>query len=313
MRVELTPALLELDAHAEEVILLLHHFRKGRHEWAVTPLLVEVAESFIDRHLPHRGSIYKQLLRKAAQQYAYRTTADPPIEQVSPEDVEDLVEDLNRPAVLVVESNDSDRRFIRGVAKILGAVDILQAIENQWLIIGHGGGGDTCRRAREEYESFRRVKRAAALLDSDRWAPGTPEKNAHRVQELRALGIKIHVLALREAENYVPNKTLRAVRPHRESSVRLGHLRRLTPDQRGYFDMKHGFKKTQGVPEQQQQLFADAASDVLDGLSEGFGQDLLKVFESTADRLTEADLARDVGEAVPGELRGLVAMLREIL
>ncbi|MDX3107439.1 hypothetical protein [Nonomuraea angiospora] len=313
MRVELTAAVLKTDVHAEDVIVLLRHFRKGRHEWAVTPLLVDVAESFIDRHVPQRESAYKQLIRKAAQQYAYRTTADPPAERISPEDIEDIVEDLNRPAVLVVESNDSDKLFIRAVAKALGALDIIDAIDNDWLAVGHGGGGDTHRRAREEHESFRRIKRAAALFDSDRWAPGTPEKNAHRIQELRMLGIKIHVLTLREAENYIPNRVLRAVKPYRESSVRLSHLRELTLDQRGHYDMKHGFKKTRGIPEQQQQLFAGAPPDALNGLDQGFGQALLQVFESMADRLTEADFARDVGEAVPDELRGLVAMLREIL
>jgi hypothetical protein len=151
------------------------------------------------------------------------------------------------------------------------------------------------------------------LFDSDRWAPGTPEKNLHRIEELRALGVKIHVLTLREAENYIPNRVLRAVKPHRESSVRLAHLKRLTLDQRGHFDMKHGFKKTRGVPEQQQQLFASAPPDALHGLDEGFGQDLLKIFESMAERLTETDFVQDVGEAVPYELRGLLAMLREIL
>lgn len=211
-----------------------------------------------------------------------------------------------------MENDRSDKSFVKAVARIFKAQDILEAIDKRWLELGHGGGGDTYRRAQEEHDSFRRVKRAAALLDSDRLAPGTPEKNAHRIAELRALGVRIHVLTLREADNYVPNRVLHAERPFRLSSARLDHLKKLDHDQRGHFDMKHGFKKTNGVPEQQRELFAFVDSKTINGLQDGFGQGLLTAFESMSDRLTDADLARDIGEDVPGELRGLLAMLREI-
>lgn len=315
MRVELTVAVLEMEEPTDEISTLLGHFNKSRHSWVIAPQLVRVADSFIERNMaPPRVPAYKQLARKAAkQQHAYRTSAAPQPVRIHPEDLKEHVEDLDRPAVLVVENDGSDRCFVKAVAKIFGASDILDAIEKRWLELGHGGGGDTYRRAQEEHGSFRRIKRVAALLDSDRWVPGTPVKNARRVAELRELGLRVHVLTLREAENYVPNKVLRAVRPFRTSSARLDHLKKLDHDQRGHFDMKHGFKRTNGVPAQQRDLFAEVDARTIAGLEDGFGQSLLPAFEAMSDRLTDADLARDVGEAVPDELRGLLAMLREIL
>lgn len=315
MRVELTVAVLEMDEPADEISTLLGHFNKRRHSWVVDPRLVTAIDAFIERNMaPPRVPVYKQLARNAAkQQLAYRARAAPQPVQISPEDLKEHVDDLDRPAVLVVENDGSDRSFVKAIAKIFKATDILEALDKRWLEIGHGGGGDIYRRAREEHESFRRVKRAAALLDSDRWTPGTAEKNAHHIAKLRALGLRLHVLTLREAENYVPNKVLHAVKPVRTSSTRLGHLKKFDHAQRGHFDMKHGFRKTNGVPTQQRELYAQVDSRTIDGLENGFGQSLLPAFESMADRLTEADLARDVGEAVPDELRALLAMLREIL
>ncbi|MEV5826057.1 hypothetical protein AB0L25_10810 [Spirillospora sp. NPDC052242] len=315
MRVELTAAALEMDEPADEISTLLGHFNKKRHLWVIAPLHVKAAESFVERHMaPPRVPAYKQLVRKASQQqHAYSTPATPAPVRVSPEDFKEHVEDLDRPAVLVVENDGSDKSFVKAIAKVFGASDILEAIDKRWLELGHGGGTDIYRRAREEHDSFHRVKRAAALLDSDRWTPGTPEKNRHIIAELRALGLRVHVLTLREAENYVPNRVLQAVRPFRTSSARLDHLKKLDHDQRGHFDMKHGFRRTNGVPEKQRELFAGADPRTVAGLEDGFGRDLLTAFESMADRLTGADLARDVGEAVPDELRNLLAMLREIL
>ncbi|MEV4251557.1 hypothetical protein AB0J52_00150 [Spirillospora sp. NPDC049652] len=315
MRVELTAAVLEADEHAEEVLTLLSFFMNGRHAWVVSPGLTTTVTSFIERHMTEqRAPTYKQLMMKAAtQQRAYRPSATPDPVRISPEDVRDHVDDLGRPAVLVVENNRSDAMFVRAVAKMFAARDILKALEDRRLVIEHGGGGDTYRRAREEHESFRRCPRAATLLDSDRWAPGTPEKNAPRIAELRKLGVRIHVLTLREAENYAPNRVLHAVKPIHLSSARLVHLKKLDHGQRGHFDMKHGFKKTRGLPKQQQRLFAGTPTRVIKGLDDGFGENILKVFESMADRLSETDLTRDVGEEVPDELRGLLAMLREIL
>lgn len=316
MRVELTAAVLEMDEPADEISTLLSHFNKNRHSWVIAPQHVKAAESFIERNMaPRRVPTYKKLASMAAkQQHAYRTATAPQPVRITPEDLKEHVEDLDRPAVLVVENDGSDKCFVKAVAKIFGASDILEALDKRWLELGHGGGGDIYRRAREEHGSFRRVRRAAALLDSDRLAPGTPEKNAHRIAELRALGLRVHVLTLREAENYVPNKVLHAVKPIRKSMARLGHLKKLDHAQRGHFDMKYGFMKTNGVPERQRDLFADVDPRTIARLSDGgFGQNLLPAFESMADRLTDTDLSRDVGEAVPDELRALLAMLRDIL
>jgi hypothetical protein len=272
-------------------------------------------EEYLDRHLPLLANSYKELARQSAvQSTAYLAGGAMSVVKVSPDNLDDHVEDLGLPAVVVVENDASDGCFLRAIAHVFGGQDILRAIERHWLIVGHGGGGDTYRRAEEEHKKFRRLRRVAVLFDSDRMAPGDLEKNKNRIDELRKRGIYVHVLQLREAENYLPNKLLRSTRPHRESSIRIKLLKQLSYDQRGHFDMKYGFGKTGGIPASQEKLFGNLSDRTIAGLMDGFGKDVIKLLaEAPARTLTEVDFENDVGAGVPDELRSIIKLLQKIV
>lgn len=313
MRVELTGAVLETDAHAEEILRLLQHFKVGRHEWTVNPLVTDTIAAYIERNVPKLAPGYLALMEEAAEEYAYTTPGDPSPVRISPEDVEDHVEDLGRPAVVMVENDATDGGFIRAIALVFEDADILKAIDRDWLVIDHGGGGgDTIRRARDKRARFRRLTRVAVLLDSDRMAPDEPSKHEPAVEDLRARGIRVHVLGLRESENYIPDKCLRKLPSQQPAATTANALARLSKEQRGHYDMKSGFKRGK-VSRPQRSLFGDLAPQVLRDLAGGFGPKTINCLMDHAHLLTEEDFRADVGAGVPDELRGLLAMLREIL
>ncbi|RCG31382.1 hypothetical protein DQ384_11790 [Sphaerisporangium album] len=126
--------------------------------------------------------------------------------------------------------------------------------------------------------------------------------------------MKVHVLELREAENYIPNRLLQAKKPYREASQRLKFFKKLTKEQRGHFDMKLGFGKSGEVPENQKSLFDGLPDKVVSGLKQGFGADVIKLFQDVAaHRITEADFDRDLGSDAATELRSILTLLRQIV
>ncbi|GGV44134.1 hypothetical protein GCM10010182_80800 [Actinomadura cremea] len=313
MRVELTTAVLETDAHAEEILRLLHHFKQGRHEWSVNPLLTDTIESFIERNVPKLAPRYLALMDKAAEQYAYTPPGDAAAVRVSPEDVEDHVEDLGRSAVVMVENDATDGGFIKAVALVLKDAALLEALDREWLVIDHGGGcGDTIRRAKDKHGRFRRLTRVAVLLDSDRVTPDDPPQQEPAIGDLRARGIKVHVLRLRESENYIPDKCLRKLPSQQTAPTTANALAQLSKTQRGHYDMKKGFQKGK-VSMPQRPLFGGLSPQLVRDLTGGFGPKTINCLVDHAHLLSEEDFRSDVGETVPDELRDLLAMLREIL
>jgi hypothetical protein len=121
------------------------------------------------------------------------------------------------------------------------------------------------------------------------------------------------VLELREAENYVPNQVLQAACALQQlDGSRVEALTTFDANQRGYFDMKKGFKKRK-VIRPQRSLFQDIAPAVIIELEHGFGDKLLKLLAEHAGDLTEDDFRVDVGPKVPEEMRAFLVMLRKIV
>jgi len=313
MRVELTTAVFDADEHVEDVLTLLKRFAAGRHRWVVEPTQVKAVESFLDRHYPTLAASYKDLARQSARQRAYSTPGAPAPLRVSADDFADYMADLERPAVVMVENDASDGGFIKAIACVFKDGVIVTAIENEWLVIDHGGGtAGLFRRASDKHSRFRRVSRVAVVLDSDRRLPGDPPDKHADIERLRADGIKVHVLRLREIENYIPDKVLRELPRQVKPLPKVAALGRLTKEQRGHYDMKSGFKNGV-VPPEQRPLYDGVPQDVINDLADGFGRKVIETFLEHAAELTEEDFRTDVGPDAPEELRAMLEMLREIV
>lgn len=136
-----------------------------------------------------------------------------------------------------------------------------------------------------------------------------------RADRLARVGVVVHVLALREAENYVPNRVLQSIGRPRDASRKLDLLKKLKLQQRGYFDMKNGFEFSGGSPKiatAQLTLFDGLDQRVAVGLCGGFGKDLLKRMENARDNLTERDFA-SLGADVVAELCTLLVKFARVI
>ncbi|MEV6154300.1 hypothetical protein AB0L53_28515 [Nonomuraea sp. NPDC052129] len=318
MRVEFHPEIFTRADQILEIHELIQLFLRVQHEWHIKPQDVESAVAFFGRHFPTLAPVYADLALKASVAQAWQAAGVAPL-QVSHTTIRDDVCDLRQPAVLLVEDEFSDRCFLLAICRVFDGEDVAEAAARQHLDIRHGGGKDRAgKQASDALTRFRRTPRVALLLDSDRLAPGQVTRCHKVADEVRALGAHVHVLELREAENYAPNRVLAMVRPHHETSKKIKALKSLTPKQRGHFDMKKGFPGGRDgepqVPRGHGSLYDGVPDRTIELLRPGFGAGLTELMMRAAagGRLAESDFA-GLGAEVVSELRELLSKLRKII
>ncbi|MEV6035813.1 hypothetical protein AB0L65_31970 [Nonomuraea sp. NPDC052116] len=318
MRVELHSQLFAGSDHVSEIHELIQLFLRRQHEWVIDPRHAESAADFFGRHFPTLAPGYSDLAVKASVAQAWRATGEDAL-FISAATIRDDVCDLRQPAILLVEDEFSDRCFLLAICHVLDGADVSEAVERQHLDIRHGGGKDRAgKQAAEAAGRFKRTPRVALLLDSDRLAPGQTTRCHKIANEVHMLGVQVHVLELREAENYAPNRVLATVRPYHETSKKIAALKSFDAAQRGYFDMKKGFHgrggRGAGVPAGHAGLYDGVSERTINVLRTGFGDGLteLMLHNAAGRRLTEPDFA-GLGAGVAAELRELLGKLRKVI
>jgi hypothetical protein len=296
-----------------DLLALVRCFVQERHEWVTDPMVVLAVQEFLPKQLPALADTYIALAREAAVARAWTGTSQAgDVVRVRRVDLGDYAADLCQPAVLVVEDQDSDGSFLRAVVHAFNAERVETALVRNWLEIHHGGGSGSLVKVAEVVAGrYRRLVRVVALLDSDRMIPRQRTPNHDKAERLHKAGVVVHVLALREAENYVPHRVLKEVGRVSDASRKLALLRQLTPEQRGHLDMKVGFGRADQPPTihaEQAELFGPLEQQVLLGLRGGFGKDLLKRMEQNKATLTEQDFV-SLGPEVAADLRALLVAL----
>jgi hypothetical protein len=315
MRVDISADVFVTATSLRPILNLLHCFATGRHDWSTSPLVVNAARGYLRIEAPGMAATIANLGQKAIVNAAWQTPISTNIVHVKSDNLIDMVEDLCRSAVVVVEDQENDGRFIRALAYVFGITRIIDAIEKGWLVVRHSGGERLLLVAQHERRAFRRQVRIAALLDSDRLVPSARTKNHDKADQLAALGLVVHVLELREAENYVPNRVLAAAGRASEMSSKLTELKRMSDVQRGHFDMKHGFGPVNGEPivkDEQSALFTGLDNRTLRTLRGGFGRHLLSLLEAESKRLKAKDFA-GVGLGVEFELRKILVKIESVI
>lgn len=311
MRVELARDVFGDADTLIDLVHLLRCFTDGRHDWVAEPEVIELARDYIVAHAPSLRATVELARKGTVAAQAWTPTAElPALVQIQANELREHADDLCQPAVLVVENRDGDGSFLRTLAVVFGAGRILRALDERWLIIRHGGGSTTTREATEAVQGFRRRVRVAVVLDSDRLVPGAEAKYQTEAAELRKRRAVVHILELREAENYLPDKVLDSLVKQPATHKALDALKTLTSEQRGYFDMKHGFGK--GVPAEQAVLFAGIDESRRDDLKVGFGRVLLKHLYEMRTEITENDFA-SLGDQVTDEIRVLLGKIASVV
>lgn len=316
MRVELAPEVFHTPDSLMDLLQLIRCFTAGRHDWVAEPAVIDLAYSYFTKQAPSIASVTSDLATKgtvAAQAWT------PSVEQtrvvkVDARDLRSYTEDLSRPAILVVEDQESDGFFVSAVAKVFGFDRVETALRRGWLEIQHGGGsGGVPKVTMIAVQRFSVCTRVAALLDSDRFVPGTHTRSHDKAKELSTSDVVVHVLELREAENYVPNKVLAASASQKDAHKKLNALKQLTSDQRGYLDMKRGFPPQGGAFHSEHgDLYQGLDARVLSVLCGGFGASLLKRLYEMRDHLRERDF-ESAGPGVVHELRVLLGKIASVI
>jgi hypothetical protein len=315
VRVELAPEVFQVPDALTDLLRLLRYFADGRHDWVADPVVIDLAHGYFVAQAPNIASVCADLATKgtvAAQAWT-ASNEQTRIVRVEARTLSSYTEDLARPAVLVVEDQESDGFFITTVAKVFGFDRVQTALSRHWLEIRHGGGsGGVAKVAMAEVSRFSLCIRVAALLDSDRFVPGDRTRSHDKADQLSAAGVLVQVLELREAENYVPNRVLAGCGKPREADKKLSALKRLTPDQRGHFDMKKGFAVGGTVRAEQTGLYQGLDTRDLVALRGGFGTDLLRRLDEMSTHLTEHDFD-SIGPRVVQELRALLGKIASVI
>lgn len=311
MRVDLAEDVFGAAEALPDLLVLLRCFAEGRHDWVAGPEVIAAAQRYLSEHAPRLAATSAGLARKGTVASAWRGGRDRSSRvRVGPGDLADHAADLCRPAVLVVEDHESDGCFVRALAEVFRAQRLRHALSEGWLEIVHGGGSRLVTVAESAAARYRRRVRAAALLDSDRLLPGQRTGSHRKAEQLVRAGVAVHVLELREAENYVPTRVLGLPSRSGDHSRKARLLGRLSPEQRGHYDMKRGFGSA--VPVEQAILFGRLDSGTVIGLRGGFGKDLLRRLADVCADLTERDFA-SLGPEVATELRTLLATFTSVI
>jgi hypothetical protein len=295
------------------IMMLMHGFTQGRHDWVELDIgCLEQAELYFSAHTTTYAPMAVELARKGSVAAAWTADAGTRIE-VSRDDLEHVTEDLSRPAVLVVENLKADGGFVKAICRAFGDQRILDALDKRWLEIASGGGSTTSMVAQNCAANFRVHVRVVTLLDSDSLFPQHRTASHDKADTLEEYGAKTHVLTLREAENYIPNRRLAMLGRPSATRSRLDALKRLSLEQRGYYDMKNGFAsdhKQGSLPEARNELYANVPEPVRRANHDGFGGDvIIKAFSPDAN-LTEEDFDK---LGVAAELRNLLATINTVI
>ncbi|MDG6105164.1 hypothetical protein Daura_33770 [Dactylosporangium aurantiacum] len=315
MRIELSLDVFQA-SDAFSLISIMEGFVRQRHDWIVGPEVLDAALEYLAVHAPTKAQLYTATGQKALVQSTAYTPSSGDRVLLTLSVLDAAADDLSRAAVVVVEDLDSDRDFIHAVATVFGAKRVLHALKRTWLVVEHGGGaGRIPVVAKEKLGQFQHVKRVAAVFDSDRLVPGQRTANHDKAQALEQEGVAVHVLARREAENYVPLKVLRLT-PHLPQEViqRLDLLDSLSAEQRAHFDMKNGFGDPARPPrldQRQHALYSNLSWQTKLALR-GRLNGLLSSLARHCEHLTEDDFAQ-LGSEVPAELRALLAKIESVV
>lgn len=216
------------------------------------------------------------------------------------ETVDEAIEQLQRPFLLLVENEESDRSFIEAVATPQYRGRLARMFRRGWLVFRSRGGisGIKPMIAQTLKDFPGDGRRMFAVFDSDAPAPGKPHAQARKVVEAcRQNGIVFRMLARRAIENYLTRGALTAWANTQSAGVAelqskiealYGDWFGERPERRHHFEMKKGFDGM--VP--RDPIYEGLPAAVEKDLSKGLGSDVAKAFGT--GELREVDL-RDEG------------------
>lgn len=226
--------------------------------------------------------------------------------------IDDAIEVLERPFLVFVEDEESDRWFIEAVATPQHRDRLRRMYRRGWLSFRSQAGISRIERMIQQNlrEHPDEGWRMFAVFDSDAPAANEPSRDARSARNgCERTGVAFRMLARRAIENYLTRAALDAWAKSQPSGidelqakieVLYGTWFEERPERRHHFLMKKGFKEMSP----RHTIYSTVPGMVEKKLKDGFGSNVAKAFAT--DEIREVDLR---GEGAWDELSEMIEAL----
>lgn len=218
------------------------------------------------------------------------------------------VELLQRPFVILVEDNISDRRFLLAVSKPEIREKLTDMDQRGWVTFDNGGGSGIKTRVKDIDVGSWESLRSWVLFDSDALSPGHPSETARELEKVCRGRVPFHRLERRAIENYLPTLALdNWARGSDAKKQKTRAFHKFTAPQRHFFNMKSGFDGDAARAEEAGGLYDNLHANARLALKHGFNRDIAELFD------LETHVMQDWWLATDGQQVETAPMLQNLL
>jgi hypothetical protein len=220
---------------------------------------------------------------------------------------------------ILVENAANDWSFLLGIMRPWERDRIQRAVEQDWAVALHGGGGTLKAQLEMRLAINRKKLRTFVMFDSDRrhpdeldpaWMPQYPEScDAVEVEALTRAQLphRYWRLQRRFIESYMPEPELRGGASKIASMDTIEAFYRMSRDQRWYFNMKKGFKGDEPKENRHRcrDLYAIVDASEREALNMGFGPRLADHYQQAIENAFDWDeeARQEASTAIPQLMR----------
>ncbi|OAE09888.1 hypothetical protein [Pantoea sp. OXWO6B1] len=208
---------------------------------------------------------------------------------------EQLNDILSRKAVIILENEFSDARFIESVIKSQNKDYLLKTKDISWEFCGAGGCGEIPKHIRSKVEKMKNLKRILVVHDSDKLHPDSEISEIQRkiIEQAKEYDIFCYTLEKREIENYIPDEIIYNIDWTRKKIIES--FSKLSSTQKDFFDYKLGFKKRGGYKKKNDTslngLYEDIDDEVYNEIKNGFGKEISDAAYNEHVRISKDDFS----------------------
>lgn len=220
---------------------------------------------------------------------------------------------LSRKAIVIIENEHSDARFLDVVIEAIGNARLKKTKNISWEVKGAGGCGEIPKTINSECEKFEKSPfRVVVIHDSDKLSIANElsvtQKNI--ISKSREFSIECMTLEKREIENYIPYDLIETL--GHGYAKRVEFFKLLTSQQMDFFDYKNGFKRKNKNDKDFNGLFNDLNDDVFNGIKDGFGDDIAEKVFSRGLSITIEDFNKRCYKIIP-EFKAFCEAIERVL
>lgn len=225
----------------------------------------------------HYLNYYKELVVKSAFGIGFNNVIE--ITLNNKDDNQILLEDfyniLSKPAVLILENEHSDQKFIEVLLSVLNSRRLMESFNRYWEIRGGGGSGEIVKLMLASLEKLKLHSRISVVHDSDKYYPTDNLNNTHIniINKCREFNVSCVTLKKREIENYIVDEAISDIKKSSKDIIEA--YLTLSIIQKDYFDLKKGINAEQ--IKQHAGLFNNLTPNTLETLKNGFGKDIAEL------------------------------------